>query len=692
MKRLFQKDLNSFTTTLLFSLLLFGGTTQLVEAQIKLPKLFNRDKPDKPAEPRRNPRLPIIPNRRNSDNLDNLVVTDSRPTPNPVRINALKGYESTFSLSSRTNIQGKTVEYIIRDFPSAGKIVGILSNRNDRSTASITYYADPNSAETKDSFTFAARYPGGKLSTPVRCDIQIKDASASIEVTSPNVDFGKVMLGETVIKEIFITNRGKAPYISNLNVSSPWKVVYPASAQLAIPGESRTSIKVAFTPTTSGDASFTLPFGSGLKGKCLLRGTVIAPVTFKQETWDMTINPKTRDREVSIVVTNNSIAPATVALRASSRLTIEGGRTAILPPGKESIIQVKLPATDVRPIDGGLEIKMQEGYSQVTKIKSPTVPAKLHIEIPGQLVQDVINFGRVNAGRSLEKNIILKNLGGEIIAIDGAVEEPFRILSRVDRQLAPQESLAVAIGYYPDEKDQGGFDQFAVFAGRNQQVKLRLLGNAIKADSRPYQPRTTQPAERIATSNPSAVKQPPPTTIPTPIPETRKVEQDLAEEPEPEPLTPVKIVRKIANDLDSPEDLHLIKTTPKSVEISWTAPRDADIDTFEIEIRSPQTANRSWSTHANVELKQIDRLVKAKIIDLDPKTGYEFQVFTIDTRGHSSVPSAVIASETTSSKTWIYIALAALLLTLGCFAWVFFKFIQKPKPSDYEELLSEYIE
>ena len=67
------------------------------------------------------------------------------PKPLPVKLETLKGHEVTFFISAETKTPGMTVEFLVRQFPSAGKLIALISNPDNRSSAKVTYYADPDS-------------------------------------------------------------------------------------------------------------------------------------------------------------------------------------------------------------------------------------------------------------------------------------------------------------------------------------------------------------------------------------------------------------------------------------------------------------------------------------------------------------------------------------------------------------------
>ena len=127
------------------------------------------------------------------------------PVPVTGRVEALKGHEVQFEIRAESKTPGATVEFLIRAFPSAGKIVSMVSKPNERNKAIVTYYADPSSSATADAFAFAARYRGGRYSAEMRYDIDLVDLNTEIQAPS-EIDFGEVLVGGEAVLDITIRN------------------------------------------------------------------------------------------------------------------------------------------------------------------------------------------------------------------------------------------------------------------------------------------------------------------------------------------------------------------------------------------------------------------------------------------------------------------------------------------------------
>lgn len=663
-----------------------------------------RDRDERPRPPGVTPDITFIRNQ-------------GIPKPRSVAISTLKGYEVSFYISAETDPPGKTVEFIIRDFPSAGRIVSQISDRKRRNTAKVTYYADPNSAATMDSFTFAARYPGGKISQLARCEIKIQDVKADIEVTN-EVDFGELMVGEKAEREIIIKNRGIGTFTTRLNLFSPWKVISPSDGNLTVGPGREVIVRIAFEPTFAGPASYQLPLSRSEKGTCKLSGVANKPFELAGEEWELKFNPETKRREVDVIILNKNERPIEAYLRTSSRLKMDSSEYTVLLPGKENRIKVYLEIDDVMSFDGGLQIKLREGYSETAKVFSATLPARMEVEVPDQIGHDVINFGKVTAGRSTERGILVKNMGGELMQLDAHVPEPFRILTRTDRQLIPLESFALSVGFYPHKDGRGAADETMILVANQQEIRIRLVGNALRPANAPREPIVLPPALAPVTKppEPSQPDTPPQTpggadtvgngssnmvklgnrNSPDRIRESIPPEDfvgalsrrnPLRDGKTPFSMSPIGILtrelvkRERAPGLDSPEDFELLRATAKTLEFGFTAPKNSELETFVTEVRgqriNPITSmpESVWAPYPDVTYSRVGRLVKARVANLNAYSIYEFRVFTVDANGRSSPPSSAFGARTTRTMDWTYIYLGVAILFLGWLVWAIRKII-----------------
>lgn len=639
------------------------------------------------------------------------------PTPVTGKVEVLKGTEATFEIRAETKTPAAAVEFLIRTFPSAGKIVSLTSNPNRRNRAIVTYYADPNSSAEKDAFAFAVRYRGGRYSSAMRFDIDLTDTQAEIQVPK-EIDFGSVMVGQSLEKEIIVKNLGNGEFERQLFLSPPWSLVEPKDGRLLLrPREGRT-LKVSFRPEMIGETSYFLSLSRSQSGTTKLMGAGLDPFSVVTPEIELTLNPESFLREGEITLANATERPMLLRANGSSRLLQTLEKEYILAPSGETKIPVRLEQADTAPFDGMVQFSLDSGYMKSVRVVSAVVPGRLDLEVPGSLSSEVINFGKVEAGKSTERGFKITNLGGVAVLLEFHIPEPFRILNDPGLQLAPQASVNVALGLFPGVAQKGMVDVTMNVFGNEQTFPIRLLGNVLKssqgnlASTSSNQSRGVLPMNglrlRAGTPDESVPKEPrvlKPTlslseqSIPSPSDGPGNLGANWLEEADStnseamkSPLgfhTRTLVKRERNPNLGSPEDLSVVERDASSLTIGWTAPKDSEYARFEVELAGLHAGkdvfpSTLWVPYRNVEFKRIDRLVKARIAGLSPAMTYEFRVLTVDDENRSSAPSEALAAATDLPMDWTYIYLGMGILSLIAMGFGVRKIYLDRRPEVYQ--------
>ena len=130
--------------------------------------------------------------------------------------------------------------------------------------------------------------------------------------------------------------------------------------------------------------------------------------------------------------------------------------------------------------------------------------------------------------------------------------------------------------------------------------------------------------------------------------------------------------------MKGPEDLTVLKTGSTTLDIAWTAPKDAGPVYFEIEMRGLMVNSETgapesvWAPFPAVKFDRIDRLVKAKLSKLNPMSQYEFRVVLTTEDGRSAPASEALVARTELPMDWTYIYLVSgivFLIALGIGIW-----------------------
>ncbi|MEM7603168.1 MAG: hypothetical protein AAF357_17375, partial [Verrucomicrobiota bacterium] len=167
------------------------------------------------------------------------------PTPVTGRVEVIRGIEAVFEIRAETKTPAASVEFLIRTFPSAGKIVSMTSNPNARNRAIVTYYADPNSSADKDAFAFAVRYRGGRYSSAMRFDIDLVDTKSEIQVKK-DIEFGSVMIGDSTNQQFTVSNLGNGVFERQLYLAPPWFLLDPKDGKLTLRSRESRQLTVSF--------------------------------------------------------------------------------------------------------------------------------------------------------------------------------------------------------------------------------------------------------------------------------------------------------------------------------------------------------------------------------------------------------------------------------------------------------------
>jgi len=634
------------------------------------------------------------------------------PTPRTGKVEALKGHEVTFEIMADSKTPGATVEFLIRTFPSAGRIVSMVGKPSERNKALVTYHADPNSGATEDAFAFAVRYRGGRYSSVMRYDISLVDHKSEIMVTE-GLDFGEVMIGDESIKDIVVMNSGDGTFSRRLFVGAPWHILDPPGGKLVIGPNGRRTVRVAFRPELSGETSYFLGFSRSKRGTTKLKGKGKPSFELVNQEVELVMNEETNQREGELLVMNHSKKPLRIEADASSRLKWSLNEAYLLAPEKETSIPISLAHTDTSPFDGSVQFRMKTGYVQTAKVVAKVVPAQIEVTIPGSLSSEVINFGKVQGGRSVERQITVTNLGGLPVPLEFHIPEPFRLLTNPRLSLGAMSSVNLSLGLYPPSNYRGPADGNMKVYANAQSIPIRLLGNVIKPEGGsgnvvpvPSTRGSGLSGFRLSAGSSNADSN---TSLAPPAPvDSKKVTIDLKnktpqnwyEDLDEEVVAQLTsksgrvgfpvVSRNYKASLRSPEDLSLLEMGSDTVTIGWTAPKDSELCTFEVEVLSLMAIDGSeqafsvWAPYTAVNIERIGRLVKAELKDLVPASYYEIRVFMVDENKRSSATSEIMEIQTEKPLDWTYIYIVLGLAAMATLGFGIYRVVKAREPEVYE--------
>ena len=647
------------------------------------------------------------------------------PTPVTGRVEALKGHEVQFEIRAESKTPAAAVEFLIRAFPSAGKIVSMVSNPNARNRAIVTYYADPSSSATSDAFSFAVRYRGGRYSAEMRYDIDLVDLKTEIQVPA-TVEFGEVTVGGVAVREVSVRNLGNGSLERQIFLAPPWHLLDPVDGKLVLGPRGTRILKVAFRPELTGETSYFLSFTRSKEGTSKLIGAGKEAFTVVKDTVELTLDGASGERRGEIELMNPGSKAVPVEARASTRLEKSLREAYLLAPGAATKVSVALAGTDTAPFDGTVEFFLKNGYAKAVRVMAPVVPGRLEVKVPNALSAEVINFGKVEAGRSMERVITLTNRGGVALPLEFHVPEPFRLLTNPGPQLGSMASVNLSVGLLPTAGRRGPVDVTMNVYANEQSVSIRLLGNVVAptgaapVSTGAAAPKLPANAFRLGSGRKGAVEPPAPGgasgafdplagsapgsggehSSGGTVGRSPEVDQpwysglgageiDQATSPLGFLSRPV-VAREVDPALRRPEDLVIFERGSDSLVVGWTAPKDTGPGAFELELRGlyvdPETgvSESVWAPYPAVKQERIDRLVKATVERLNPASQYEIRVVMMTQDGRSSLPSEAIVAETTLPMDWTYIYAAFGIVLVGLLAYGGWRIYLARRPEVYQ--------
>ena len=622
------------------------------------------------------------------DDVPNAAADPGFPSPQPGKVKALKGQQLILELSADAKSPGAIVEFLIRDFPLAGTIDSLESNPKDRRKAIMKYTPKLNTAATTDVFTFSVRYPNGRWSAAVKYEIALVDAVPIMQAPAI-VEFGRVMIGDQMVKEIFVKNAGNALYDRTLKLAAPWHIVSPEDGKLTLPIGGSKVIKVAYRPVRPDKQRFQFTINRNSGGMPELHAEGYIPFSFEEPSIVLQPNDARGSREGELVVLSHAPKTLMLTLRVSDRLQLDNRTKEIyLIPEKESRIPLSLPATDALAFDGTVELSTDKGFLKNATVKAAKLPGRLKIEIPGAQGGTLINLGEVDAGLKRQGGLIIKNIGGDPIDVEVEIGSPFKILGTGPGRLSPQTAQPLAISFEPTLEQHGLFDETLKLRTATQEIEVRLLAIA-KRSSTPSTPQMRVSGFNANAANTSSNTDPansPPTKtkgsgIQVGNSQSKADEKAMIEElrklQSPSGLITTNLVeRKTAGNLAPPTKFLEPKTRPFGIEIVWQAPPNSKNYTFDVELRGERFDEKTmlidsvWVPLKRLKIVRKGDEISADIENLAPNRLYEFRVFTVNANGHSSLPSSPvgIATPFPMDWTWIYLGTGiflALVIIVG---------------------------
>ena len=164
------------------------------------------------------------------------------PMPQVVSVQVFRGESVRIPLQARGRA-AMEARFLIRHSPTLGKLGEVRPYRPG--IALVEYTHRGGTADQTDGFTYAAQSPASPVSAPAQVTIRIVDRPAELQHPE-EIDFGSVLVGETVRQYLFLQNVGGVPLRTEIEVEPEW--VLPKGKVVEIPARGSIEWPVEFSP------------------------------------------------------------------------------------------------------------------------------------------------------------------------------------------------------------------------------------------------------------------------------------------------------------------------------------------------------------------------------------------------------------------------------------------------------------
>ena len=333
----------------------------------------------------------------------------------PVQATIFLGGTVEIPLNANAPVHG--TRYLLRSFPQKGQLDEIVTT--DAGLASVVYRNDSTKGIGTDTFTYAVQSPGATVSSRATVTVKVINRPAHLEVP-PETNFGRVPVGSTARQIVTLANSGGEPFVSQIQLSSPWKCEV---GRLEIPPGKSKDVLLEFAPevasTVSGEWFLAGEGGTGVR----LTGTGYIVFDVSPSFLKLQDSPDAR-RSAKLTVENKT------SERLEASFACPDGLRPILPVIIEGggQVEVNVEADSARPAGGKTSLAISDKRTSTTvEILIPPLPAKLSLSAAS------LDFGVIQATKLASREVTVLNSGGLPAAIE--ISGPNWILPEATRLL-----------------------------------------------------------------------------------------------------------------------------------------------------------------------------------------------------------------------------------------------------------------
>ena len=606
-----------------------------------------------------------------------------KPSAKDQVIEVVRGQAIQIVLDTASKSPHAKLEFLVQDIPFYGTIEGTFPAIDPRmpTKAVVTYQSNPDSTAEADTFTWKARYlennTRGHYSVPGRVSIRIRDPAPILEM-SEQVYFGHTIIGGETVKELYIKNVGNAPFVTELKLVPPWRVVKPENPDFRLYPGDQTKLEIGFRPEKQGSTAFNWRLKDGKDGAAVLTGSGLLPFRLGETSLTLEFQPESRRRTAVLYLYGLSQDGVTVKVKTDTRLEQTSANVTI-PSGGRDAVGLSLPDTDAGAYEG--QVTLEAGtFSTRVNVDAAATPAFIELELSGNITS--IDFGEVIPGIALSHPFRLRNRGGTDAILEILLPPPFELLSPESSNiLRPGTSRDYTVVFKSKEDSPSAVHRtkLDIKSGR-QQLSYKVNAVVKAPEIRTHSETSASPRN---TSLPSLggttlIRNPLP-SLPTPA------RVPIADEHDPR-RTPTGFItedleeRHYSNRVQPVPTFKLVEQQRRSLKIGWPLPAasqrqfvvDMRLNRYDLETHAIDSV---WTPWPNTEFSigEEDRVV-AEVRGLEPNTVYEMRVVSVTEDGRYAPPSETFGIVTAMPIDWTWFERIVILCGLAFVGWLGWRF------------------
>jgi hypothetical protein len=287
-------------------------------------------------------------------------------------------------------------------------------------------------------------------------NLQGGGVTPNITVSSNNLNFGNVRVGDSWDIPLRITNNGTVSFeITNITgIIAPFSIVTPPTLPYTLTAGQWLDLTVRFTPTQSGGFTGQMNIQTNIEGLSQtvnLSGTGTAPVlsvTTTSINFSTVMAGSSSDLPITLSNTGNETITVNTLSVTGIGFSLVGATTPInITPGNSQTITVRFSPTDVVNYSGSLSIQ-SNGGNQTVSLSGQGAGGKI------SLSQEQIDFGTIPTGSPETVALTVTNAGNAPMNVTSITppSSPFFSVSYLGTppiQLLPNTSFTILVTFTP---------------------------------------------------------------------------------------------------------------------------------------------------------------------------------------------------------------------------------------------------